>query len=175
MLNLQTASKLLFTMGKTGKVFEARRSIVTTLLQRAFCSQRRAGLRVSCERLSYQNHTGDVTWWIMPLSSEAVLCLDFCPGPKLPEFNLLSRVFLKSAQIIHPWNIIPLLSNLESSTQSYHTAVYSSMGRVAWGSVWDLSHLDSSSAFFYKKILTRRDLKIKKLLSETQGPSYSHV
>lgn len=121
------------TMRKIGKVFEVR-SIVTTLLQRAFCSQHRAGLQVHCERRFYQNLAGDVTWWIMPLSSEAVFCLDFCLGPKLPEFNLLSRVFLKSAQIIHPWNITPLLSHVEKST-SHHTAAYSSMGRVAWGSV----------------------------------------
>lgn len=101
--------------------------------------------------------------------------LDFCPRPKLLEFNLLSRVLLKSAQIIHPWNITALLSNVENSTRSYHTAVYSSMGRVVWGSVWDLSHLESSSAAFYKKFLTRRNMKFKKTLSETQGPSYSHV
>lgn len=150
-------------MGKTEKAFEVRSHIVTTLLQRAFCCKRRAGLQVCCERLFYQNCAGDVTWWIMPLSSKAVLCLDFCPGPKLPEFNLLSRVFLKSAQIIHPWNITLLLSNVEKSTWSYHTAVYSSMGGVGRGSAWDLSRLKSSSAAFHKTLLTKRDLKIKKL------------
>lgn len=164
MLTLQTASKLLFTMGKIGKVFKVRRSIVTTLLQSAFCSQHRAGLQVRCERLFYQNCAGDVTWWIMPLPSKAALCLDFCPGPKLPEFNLLSRVFLQSAQIIHPWNVTPLLSTTENSTWSHHAAaVYSSVGRAAGGSVWDLSRWESSSATFYKKLLTTRDLKIRTL------------
>lgn len=172
MLNLQTASKLLFTTGKTGKVSEVRRSIVTALLRRAFCSQCRAGLQVSCKWLFYQHHAGDVTWWVMPLSCKAVLCLDFCLGPKLPEFNLPSRVFLKSAQIIHPWNITPVLSNVENGTRSYHTAVYFSVGWAVWGLVWDLSQ--SSSATFYNKFLTRRGLKIKKL-HETQSPRYSHV
>lgn len=56
----------------------------------------------------------------MPLFSKAPLCLDSCSGLKLPEFNLLSwGFFARSAQIIHPSNITPLLSNMEKSTWSY--------------------------------------------------------
>lgn len=124
MLNLHTASKLLITMGKIGKVFEIRKGIVTTLIQKAFCSQHRARLQVSRECLLYQGSVGDVTRWIMPPSLKAMLCLNFCPGPELPEFNLLSRVFLKSAQIIHPRNVTPCLPNMENSTSSYHAAVH---------------------------------------------------
>lgn len=158
MLNLQAASKLLFTVGKIGKFSEILSQLSSEELS-APSTQQDSGT-LWCPLC--QTCAGDGAWWIMPPSSKTAPCFDFSLGPKLPEFNVLSRIFIKAAQITHPWNTAPLFSDVEKSTWSQHTAVCSSMGRVAQGLVWNLSRSKSSPATFYKSCLTRRDPNIKK-------------
>lgn len=156
MLNLQTASKPLFTAGKIGQVSE----VLSQLSSEELCAPSIKQDSGSPWHLLFQTCAGHGTWWIMPPSSKTAPCLAFSLGPKLPESNLLSRVFLKPAQITHPWkhNTAVFWCGEEHLIPSH----CSSVGRVAQGLVWNLSHLKSSPATFYKNFLPRRDTNIKK-------------
>lgn len=97
MLNLHTASKLLFTVGKIGQISE----VLSQLSSEELCSQHKAGLRVTVTPT-----LPDLCWTWNMMGHASLLqnspCLRFSLGPKLPESNLLSRAFLKPAQITHP-------------------------------------------------------------------------